>query len=387
MKTFLLPKICLVISVLSAYPAYGIPETEPNSSFVDRQVLSFNISSVNGSISPGDVDFFTFTGLEVGEIFVAEVIQGNFDSILGLLDDEGTLLEVNDDGGTNLLSRIAGVIPDSGNINLGLTGFPDFSLIGDHFQLGDYELSVNTFPSGDFDYSVTEIPFVFEDISETGTRVLEEADDQTVSADLGFTFNFFGQDFTSISWSPNGLLTFEGANPDFDNIDFNEPFPDLPGRGPFEELPSIAPLWDDWQFFSQGTDASYFQTLGEPGQRRFITQWNLAEAFPDSPSAITFQSVLFEGSNEILFSYLDVDSEDSQAFGNSATIGIRNTLGDRTGEILQFSFNTPVLRNQQALLFSPELAPEPVPEPASLLGLFAFGMLGAGSVLKRKSQK
>jgi hypothetical protein len=385
MRKILLTKLCFIISVLSAYPAYGITEVEPNDSFSDRQNLPSATASVNGSISPGDIDFFKFTGFKSGTGFVAEVIQGDFDSFLGFLDDKGDLLDIDDDGGSEPLSRIAGIVPDSGNINLGLTGFADISFVGDHLQMGDYELSIDTFPSSDFDYSLTEVPFIFEDISTTGTRVLEGADDQTVSADLGFTFNFFGQDFTSISWSPNGLLTFDGSNGDFDNIDFNEPFPDLPGRGPFKELPSIAPLWDDWQFSSPGTDASYFQTLGNPGQRRFITQWNLAEAFPDSPSAITFQSVLLEGSNEILFSYLDVDSEDSQAFGNGATIGIRNTLGDRTGELLQFSFNTPAIKNQQALLFSPELVPETVPEPASLLGLFVFGMLSAGSMVNRKS--
>jgi len=379
MKTILLPKICFVISVLSAYPAYGITEFEPNNFFGDRQVLPSGVTSVDGSISPSDIDFFTFIGLEVGEIFVAEVSQGNFDSILGLLDDEGTLLEVDDDGGRDLLSRILGTVPDSGNVNLGLTGFPDFSLVGDHFEVGDYELSVNTFPSGDFDYSVIEVPFVFEDISATGNRVLAGTDDETVSADLGFTFNFFGQDFTSISWSPNGLLTFGGSSGQFSNVNLLSEESD--------DLPLIAPLWDDWQFFSLGTDASYFQTLGEPGQRRFITQWNLVEGFFDSPSAVTFQSVLFEGSNEILFSYLNVDSEDFRAFGNDATVGIRNTLGSLTGEVLQVSFNTPAIRNRQALLFSPELAPEPVPEPASLLALLASGIFGAGSILKRKSQK
>ncbi|MBD1869403.1 PEP-CTERM sorting domain-containing protein [Leptolyngbya sp. FACHB-671] len=379
MRKILLTKLCFAISVLSAYPAYGITEVEPNNSFIDRQVLPSDAASVNGSISPGDVDFFTFTGLEAGASFVAEFIQGNFDSILGRLDDEGNLLGTDDDGGDRPLSRLSGIVPESGNVNLGLTGFSDFSLVGDHFESGDYELSVNTFPSVNLDYSVTEVPFVFEDISTTGTRVLAGADDETVSAELGFTFNFFGQDFNSISWSPNGLLTFGGSSGQFANVNLLSEESD--------DLPIIAPLWDDWQFFSPGTDASYLQALGESGQQRFIIQWNLAEGFPDSPSAVTFQTVLFEESNEILFSYLDVDSEDFRAFGNDATIGIRDAFGSQRGEVLQFSFNTPAIRNRQALLFSPEVVSEPVPEPASLLGLFAFGMLGAGSILTRKSQK
>jgi hypothetical protein len=117
--------------------------------------------------------------------------------------------------------------------------------------------------------------------------------------------------------------------------------------------------------------------MGAPGSRRFITQWNFAEGFPDSPSA-----------NDILFSYLDVDSGDFRSFGGSATVGIRDVNGQLNGENLQWSFNSPVIRNRESICFSTSgCRSAVVPEPASTLGLLAFGAFGAGSLLKRKREQ
>src|SRR5262245_59760328 len=69
-----------------------------------------------------------------------------------------------------------------------------------------------------FGYRATDAsPFAFEDISATGTRTLNGTDDSTFTAPLGFTFIFYGQAFTSASWSPNGLITFGGTNSQFNN--------------------------------------------------------------------------------------------------------------------------------------------------------------------------
>jgi len=246
-------------------------------------------------------------------------------------------------------------------------------IAGARFIYGPFD----TVPNPTVNYTATEVPFSFQDISSIGTRVLAGADDSPTFANLGFNFNFYGTEYNSVSWTPNGLMTFGGSNGQFSNID-------LTTTAPFGNLPSIAVLWDDWQFFSPGTDASYYYTtMGAPGSRSFITQWNFAEGYFDSPSPVTFQSVLFEGSNNILFSYLDVDSGDFRSFGGDATVGIRDTDGHLNGELLQWSFNSPVIRNEESILFSPQS----VPEPTSTLGVLVFGALGAGSLLKRKQQQ
>ena len=96
---------------------------------------------------PGDVDFYRFTGLEPGLPFVAEITDGDFDTVLGLFDDlTGDLLDEDDDAGDGLLSLIEGVVPASGEVVLAVTGYADFGFFGQHTEFGDYTLTVTTIP-------------------------------------------------------------------------------------------------------------------------------------------------------------------------------------------------------------------------------------------------
>lgn len=109
----------------------------------DAQIDNFPF----GVFEPGDVDFYRFTDLPAGFLFVAEVTEGDFDSILGLFDDEtGAPLDIDDDGGEDLLSAIVGIVPDSGELVLAVTGFEDFSFIGAHEESGAYTLTVFVIP-------------------------------------------------------------------------------------------------------------------------------------------------------------------------------------------------------------------------------------------------
>jgi hypothetical protein len=205
------------------------------------------------------------------------------------------------------------------------------------------EAKAGTLGPDAFGYRATDAmdDFLFEDISRTGTRVLAGSDDGTTSANLGFNFNFYGTNYSSVFWNPNGLLTFGGSTGQYTNVNLGTSSPSV-------NLPSISALWDDWVF----NDAAYYQTLGTLGNRRFIVQWNSARGYSTSPSTVTFQTVLFEKTNDILFSYLDVDSGDFRSFGGNATVGIRDTNGQLNGRNLQWSFNSPVIRNNQLICFS-----------------------------------
>lgn len=197
-----------------------------------------------------------------------------------------------------------------------------------------------------YGYTATDtVGFAFEDISGTGTSVLAGADDGAVTVPLGFTFNIYGNAFTSVSFSSNGLISFGGQNAQFSNVNIATFSPSL-------DVPSIAVAWDDWQFFQSGSDAVYYQTLGSPGSRRFVVTWRIAHGFFSSPSDVTFQAILTEGSDSILLQYLDIDSGDFRAFGANATVGIRDTNGQSNGRNLQWSVNSAALSNGQAILFS-----------------------------------
>jgi len=229
-----------------------------------------------------------------------------------------------------------------------------------------------------FGYTATdEVDFSFVDISGTGTSLLGGFDDVTTGlVGMGFNFDFYGTTYSSVSWSPNGLMTFTDDNGQFGNVDLTTTAPD-------GDNPSIAPLWDDWQFFQSGTDSTYYQTLGAPGSQQFVVQWEEARGFSSSPSGVTFQSILYEGSNDILFQYLDVDSGDFRAAGADATVGIRDTNGHNNGEALQWSNDSAVIRGNYAIRFSPNQEPPApvIPEPGTL-GLMGMGLVGLG--LRRK---
>ena len=64
----------------------------------------------------------------------------------------------------------------------------------------------------------------------------------------------------------------------------------------------------------------------------------------------TLQVILFEGSNNILFQYADVDFGDpAYDFGASATVGLN--MNDTTAE--EYSFNTASLADSMAILWTP----------------------------------
>jgi hypothetical protein len=201
-----------------------------------------------------------------------------------------------------------------------------------------------------FGYTAFRIPFTFNDISTTGTTVLDGLDDAAVPVPIGFTFSFYGVPHTTVFVSTNALLTFVAGNPAFTNMNFSGPV--LP------DLPSIAPLWDDWRTdcselfpaVCPGDDRVVVQTIGQPGARQFIVQWHIVPHFPTSPSTVTFQAVLFEGTNFMEFRWLDTNTgQASTAFGASATVGIRDVAGHLNGRFIAWSFNQPVIPDMSAI--------------------------------------
>jgi len=152
-------------------------------------------------------------------------------------------------------------------------------------------------------------------------------------------------------------MTFGGVSGQFTNE--NLAIADGPSN-----LPCIAALWDDWDSDDSGSGV-YYQTRGLPGSRRFILQWHNLDGYSSSPSNVTFQTLLFEGSNDILMQYRDVYSGNSRNNGGSATVGIRNMNGHLNGENLQWSYNAGVISGGQAILYA-------VPEPAALSLFVAF---------------
>ena len=235
-------------------------------------------------------------------------------------------------------------------------------------------------------YTATDqVAYTFTDISSTGTKVLSNTDDTSTTQNLGFTFNFYGANFTQASISSNGLLTFSAtANNAYTNVNFTT-------TGTSVNAPTIAGFYDDLNFRTSNdatADGVYIQTIGSTvGSRIFVVQWNKASHYPQAgvtfTGEITYEVVLYEGSNNFLFSYSDATWSGATGYdyGASATVGIRDTSGQTNGRRLQWSFNTASLSNGYTILFTPE------PGTFALFGAGAAGLAVAVRSRRKKRGK
>jgi hypothetical protein len=186
--------------------------------------------------------------------------------------------------------------------------------------------------------------------------LLSGIDDGVAPLTLPFPFRFYGEPYTVVCASANGALYFVGAAAacggfsDFANAD-------LTTTAPPNDAPAIMPFWSDLTFQAPGAGAVYYKAVGSAGSRRFVVQWN--DAYPQgSPNPVTFQIVLYEGSNRILFQYRTIGLGEANAAtnGGRATVGIRNAGSVASKQLLEWSFSAPVLSDQSALLFTPAAA-------------------------------
>jgi Ca2+-binding RTX toxin-like protein len=158
----------------------------------------------------------------------------------------------------------------------------------------------------------------FNDISSNGGTLLTGLTGdgaKSVALPSGFTFNFYGNNFTTVSIATNGSLLFNFASTSFPNT--NGQLPKTPGF-------TICPFWTDLDIGGTGGGQIYTKEEGSGSNRRFIVQWNnLPHADLQNGDTVTFQVVLYEGSNNIDFVYRDTTLGDAgYNDGQSATIGL-----------------------------------------------------------------
>src|SRR5262249_7363348 len=96
-----------------------------------------------------------------------------------------------------------------------------------------------------------------------------------------------------------------------------------------------------------------YAVMGAAPNRELVVQWLNVRHYDcrgDGAATVIFQVVFFEGSSDILINYADVHFGGACSFadgGWSATVGVQ-----RTSELAtQFSYDTPRLRDNMALLF------------------------------------
>jgi hypothetical protein len=197
---------------------------EPNDTLVKATRVSLPYSSVDRftAIEPvgGDVDVFRVR-LDEGYTFVAEIVSGELDSLIGLFDEAGSLVASDDDGGAGLLSKLTYPVSTGGTYYVAVTTYPDFGFTGAGNSGGRYVL----------------------DLDSILGFVLSLGDDDYEEVALPFAFPFQGTSYTSIFVNSNGSLTFGSGD-----TDYSESVSEF-----LNDQPRIAPLWDDLNPSSAGS--------------------------------------------------------------------------------------------------------------------------------------
>jgi PKD repeat protein len=179
-------------------------------------------------------------------------------------------------------------------------------------------------------------------INPTGMTDLNLKNNTTSSAlTLPFNFTFYGQSYSQVYVSANGLLGFLPANL------ATSANTDLPNAGSPNAI--LAPYWDS---LSPDTGGSIlYGSIGSSPNRQIVVTWNNVRYASKQPVTLSFQAILNEADHSITFQYADVAAGKSPGEGLRATIGIEN----ETGLVAQkYSYNgSQLIANNQAILFSP----------------------------------
>jgi hypothetical protein len=194
----------------------------------------------------------------------------------------------------------------------------------------------------------TQFQYVDTSSSSGGTRVdfLAGNDDDTAQLTLPFDFTLFNSTFlagSKLNVTTNGWMALgeSRVQPEFQNGSL--PGTSVPRQGSASGTSGtlspnlIAPFFDDLVLQRQDSSVSA-RVVGTAPDRRWVIDWqNLSILHEDNfllEGRVSFQAILFEGSNDIAFQYKTL--EGPRSYGESATVGLQNAA--RTFAA-QFSFN------------------------------------------------
>ena len=158
---------------------------------------------------------------------------------------------------------------------------------------------------------------------------------------IGFTFNFFGNNYTQFYVSSNGLITF-GSGSNDNSVD---PIPTAGTPNNF-----IAPFWDDLVVNPFGN--ILYTTIGAAPNRKLIVQFRNMGFYTTPAYMGSFCVVLYETTNKIQTQYrMIVLKDNTRAKGGTATIGIENIDGSAG---VQYSYQNPAaVSTAKAISFTP----------------------------------
>ena len=180
---------------------------------------------------------------------------------------------------------------------------------------------------------------LFNWLDTTDGTALSLSSSEPTAVDLPFPFSFYGYDFHSVAVYHKGVLFLD--TPPLDLPVDNEPLSTT------QLTNLIAPFWDN---LDAGEGTVYHKTLGRSPDRRFVVAWHgwRHDSFEATSATVTFEVILYEGTNNIKFQYSETAfGDESWDDGGSATAGIRQSGSN----YLQYSHDQDVLHSGMAICF------------------------------------
>ena len=214
--------------------------------------------------------------------------------------------------------------------------------------------------------------FSWIDISGTGTDLGLTDDSSSDQFPIGFTFTFYGTEYTQVNVGSNGALYF--GTDDYLGLS-NVCIPGDSGYSSPNTNALIAVYWDDLRPGS--TAPVYYELQGTAPNRQLIVMWDGVPVYGSS-DPMSFEVILNESDSSILMQYLDVNP--GVDAGAGATVGVQDyNLCSSCG--VEYLCNAQGLENNLAILFIPGSGfntPVPGIPEIDTWGLAAFLLIVAG---------
>ncbi len=161
----------------------------------------------------------------------------------------------------------------------------------------------------------------FEDIRAVGSPVALTNDDQSVAVPIGFGVPWYDETYETINVASNGFASFTSTSAATAGTLGTGSAPDA----------VAAPFWDD--LYPPGSNellGVWSLSDGEPGNRRFVVQWQSMPHYADRTGSLTFQMTLYESDGAVEYRYGGMRGGTGTLHtGNSATIGMEDEAGAR----------------------------------------------------------
>ncbi|MDA3886066.1 MAG: C25 family cysteine peptidase [Candidatus Delongbacteria bacterium] len=168
------------------------------------------------------------------------------------------------------------------------------------------------------------------EINGDGTGLGLGDDGEASGLNLGFTFNYYGIDYTTIDVGANGAATFTpGGAIDWQN-------PTIPSADAPDAI--LAAFWDDLNPTSGG-EIYYYSDVAN---NRFIIEWDGVYEYGTGGLPMTFEIILYE-SGKIVYQYKDMSG-----VLDECTIGIEDHNGTDGNLVVNLA---PYVKNNLAIQF------------------------------------